>query len=78
MSDKTLERRLLTLEQAVSDLQQKINNQPTSENWLQELIGSISDEAAFMEALEYGRTSRQTDKSTEEVKKLTSKGEIPA
>ncbi len=78
ISDKTLERRLLTLEQAVSDLQQKINNQPTSENWLQKLIGSISDEAAFMEALEYGRTSRQTDKSTEEVKKLTSKGEIPA
>lgn len=63
MSDKTtLERRLETLEQAVSDLQQTVGSKPTSENWLQKLTGSISDEAAFIEALEYGRTFRQADK----------------
>ena len=55
MLDETIEQRLITLEQAVSELQRKINSKPISENWLQKLIGSISDEAAFLEALEYGR-----------------------
>jgi hypothetical protein len=31
-------------------------------NWLERLIGSISYDAAFMEALEYGRDFRQFDK----------------
>ena len=63
MLDKvTLERRLLTLEQAVSDLQQKIESKDVSESWLQKLVGSVSDEAAFREALEHGRTFRQVDK----------------
>jgi hypothetical protein len=55
MLDETvLERRLLTLEQAVSDLQQKVEGK-SSFNWLEKLIGSISDEEAFLQALEYGR-----------------------
>jgi hypothetical protein len=54
----TLERRLVALEQVVFDIQRKIESKPTSENWLQKLIGSISDETAFIEALEYGRTFR--------------------
>ncbi|AFZ15222.1 hypothetical protein Cri9333_4439 [Crinalium epipsammum PCC 9333] len=63
MLDKaTLEQRLVTVEKAVSDLQHKFENKPTSENWLEKLIGSISDEAAFQEALEYGRAFRQADK----------------
>jgi hypothetical protein len=33
---------------------------------LEKLIGSISDEAAFLEALEYGRTFRQADKPIDE------------
>jgi hypothetical protein len=66
LDEITLERRLLTLEQAVFDLQQKIEIKPTPENWLQKLVGSISDEAAFMEALEYGRTFRQADKPVDE------------
>ena len=66
MLDETvLEKRLTTLEQAVSELQQKVETQP-SENWLQKLIGSISDEATFLEALEYGRAFRQADKPTDE------------
>ena len=55
------------LEQMVFDLQRKINKWSKSENCLQKLIGSISDEAAFMEALEYGRTFRQVGELTEEV-----------
>jgi hypothetical protein len=66
MLDETvLERRLLTLEQAVSELQRKVEGKP-SENWLEKLIGSISDEEAFVEALEYGRAFRQADKPTDE------------
>jgi hypothetical protein len=66
MLDETiLERRLVTLEQAVSDLQHKLDSNPTSENWLQKLTGSISDEEAFLEASEYGRTFRQADKPIE-------------
>jgi hypothetical protein len=67
MLDETiLERRLVTLEKSVSDLQQKFESKPISENWLEKLIGSISDEVAFLEALEYGRDFRQADKPTDE------------
>jgi hypothetical protein len=66
LDETTFERRLITLEQAVSDLQRKVDSKPTSENWLQKLIGSISDEVAFLEALEYGRAFRQADKSISE------------
>jgi hypothetical protein len=66
LDETTLERRLMTLEQAVSDLQRKIDSKSTPENWLQKLIGSISDEAAFLKALEYGHTFRQADRPTDE------------
>jgi hypothetical protein len=58
----TLERRLTTLEQLVFDLQHKFDSKPTADNWLERLIGSVSDDAAFLEALEYGRDFRQSDK----------------
>ena len=58
----TLERRLITLEQVVFDLQHKFDSKPSSDNWLERLIGSISDDSAFLEALEYGRAFRQSDK----------------
>lgn len=57
----TIEQRLMTLEQAVFDLQCKFDNQPSSENWLERFAGSISDDAAFLEVLEYGRAFRQSD-----------------
>ncbi len=63
LDERVLERRLLVLEQAVSDLQRKVEGKP-SENWLEKLIGSVSDEEAFLEALEYGRAFRQADKPT--------------
>jgi hypothetical protein len=58
----TLERRLITLEQVVFDLQHKFDSKPSSDNWLEGLIGSISDDSAFLEALEYGRAFRQSDR----------------
>jgi hypothetical protein len=58
----SLEQRILNLEQTVDDLQQKIDGQNASANWLNHLIGSVSDEDAFLTALEYGRTFRQSDR----------------
>lgn len=66
LDEATLERRLKTLEQEVSDLKRKTDSNFTSSNWLDKLIGSISDEAAFLEALEYGRSFREADKPVDE------------
>ena len=65
----TLEKRLITLEQVVFDLQHKFESKPSSDNWLDSLIGSISDDAAFLEALEYGRAFRQSDKPIDDIDK---------
>ncbi|MBS0018622.1 MAG: transferase hexapeptide repeat containing protein [Arthrospira sp. SH-MAG29] len=59
LDEVTLEQRLLTLEQTVSQLKQKVESQSSPENWLTQVVGSISDETAFLEALEDGRTFRQ-------------------
>ena len=62
LDEAILERRLATLEQEVADLKRKSQSNSISGNWLDKLIGSISDESAFLEALEYGRAFRQADK----------------
>lgn len=67
LDEATLERRLITLEQVVYDLQRKFEPKPSSENWLDKLIGSISDEATFLEVLEYGRAFRHSDNPTDQV-----------
>ena len=63
LDEAILEKRLVTIEQAVSKLQLTVERR-SSENWLEILIDSISDEEAFLEALEYGRAFRQVDKPT--------------
>jgi hypothetical protein len=65
----TLEQRLSNLEQVVFDLQHRFDNNPSSDNWLDRLIGSISDDSAFLEALEYGRAFRQSDKPIDDIGK---------
>ena len=70
LDEATLERRLATLEEEVADLRQRAVK-PTSANWLDNLIGSISDESAFLEALEYGHSFRQADKPVDESDLLT-------
>ena len=62
LDELTLERRLSALEQAVANLQLRLNGMPTTTNWLEKVSGSISDESAFLEALEYGRAFRQADR----------------
>jgi hypothetical protein len=66
IDEAILERRLATLEQEVADLKRKSQSNSISGNWLDKLIGSISDESAFLEALEYGRAFRQADKPNDE------------
>lgn len=51
LDEMAFERRLVTLEQAVSDFQHKVQNKPTPKKWLEKLIGSISDKTSFPEAL---------------------------
>jgi hypothetical protein len=66
LNEATLEKRLATLERTVSDLQHKLESKPPSEDWVDKLVGSVSDEAAFLEALDYGRLARQADKPLDE------------
>ncbi|GAP95291.1 hypothetical protein [Leptolyngbya sp. NIES-2104] len=60
MLDETeIEHRLAKIEQEVAALKQK----SASTNWLENLIGSISDEEVFLEALKYGREFRDSDQA---------------
>ncbi|MGJ5673542.1 MAG: transferase hexapeptide repeat containing protein [Nostochopsis sp.] len=70
LDEATVERRLATLEQEVRELKCKTDSSLTSSNWLDKLIGSISDESAFLEALEYGRSFREADKPIDESDEL--------
>ncbi|OUL36470.1 transferase hexapeptide repeat containing protein [Nostoc sp. T09] len=67
LNEVTIEQRLATLEQTVADLKRRIVDVPTASNWLEKVIGSISDEPAFLEALEYGQLLRHADIDTDEV-----------
>ncbi|MBX9258718.1 transferase hexapeptide repeat containing protein [Desmonostoc muscorum CCALA 125] len=58
LNEANLEQRLLTLEQTVADLKRRVIDAAISSNWLEKVIGSISDEPAFLEALEYRRSLR--------------------
>ena len=57
-----LEGEVADLKQEIVDLKQKNIDRSTANNWMDRLVGSISDEAAFLEALDYGRSVRQADK----------------
>jgi hypothetical protein len=59
-----LKQEIVDLKQEIVDLKQKNIDRSTANNWMDRLVGSISDEAAFLEALDYGRSVRQADKSS--------------
>lgn len=67
LDEVALEQRLATLERAVSELQDKLDPKFSPNNWLDNFIGTISDEEAFLEALEYGRIFRKSDRLIDEV-----------
>ncbi|WP_017292852.1 hypothetical protein [Geminocystis herdmanii] len=63
----TVEQRLSTLENTVINLQNQLNQHLKSDDWLDDVIGSVSDEETFLEALEYGRLFREEKISFEEI-----------
>ena len=62
-----LEQRLAALERAVAGLQRQLAGLPVANNWLEKVTGSISDEAAFREALEFGRAWRSADRPPDDL-----------
>ena len=66
LAEATIEQRVAALERTVAEFQQRLTGIPAIEIWLEKVTGSISDEAAFQEALEYGRELRQTDRPASE------------
>ncbi|MEH2090500.1 transferase hexapeptide repeat containing protein [Nostoc sp.] len=66
LDEANFEQRLAILEQTVADIKHQVIDAPTYSNWLEKIIGSISDESAFLEALEYGRSLHHADILTEE------------
>ena len=62
LDELQLEQRLTAMERAVADMQQRLALAPVSANWLDKVTGSISDEAGFLEALEFGRAFREADR----------------
>ena len=67
MSNETiLEQRLAAVEHAVADLQRLLAGGPTPSDWLDKVTGSVTDEAAFREALEFGRAFRSADRPPDE------------
>lgn len=65
-TDTTFEQRLATVEKAVHDLQNQLAASQPSSNWLQQVIGSVTDEEAFREILAYGREFREADRPADE------------
>ena len=65
-SETALERRMAAVEEAVVELRHRFDSRPGTLNWPDEVVGSISDEAAFAEALEHGRAFRQADRPPED------------
>ncbi len=63
VDEAIIEKRLNKLEKAVDNIQDRLDDRDDADNWLQKLIGSISDEETFVKALEYGRTFRKSDSS---------------
>jgi hypothetical protein len=61
-----LERRLEVVEHAVADLRRRLGEAPRLGNWREKVAGSISDEQAFLEALEFGRSFRHADRPADE------------
>ena len=66
-TETSLEQRLTAVEQAVSELQQRLAHLPTATHWLARITGSFKDEPAFEEVLTLGRAIRAADRPHDEV-----------
>lgn len=63
-----LEQRLAAVEQAIRELKQRMSSRSPASNWLERVTGSMKDEPAFEEVLEYGRALRKADRPPEDAR----------
>ncbi len=61
-----VEERMTAVEDAVRELQKAMQARNPAPDWLERVIGSMKDEPAFDEVLEYGRAIRQADRPTDD------------
>jgi hypothetical protein len=66
LDEKVIEQRLAALERTVAELQRRLDSVSVSTNWIEKVTGSVSDVAAFREALELGRALRHADRPPDE------------
>jgi len=67
MSGQTaIEQRVAVLEGAVAELQRRLAAVSAPANWLDRVTGTVTDEAAFLEALELGRAWRDADRPADD------------
>jgi hypothetical protein len=66
IKEEDVERRLAAIEQAVAEIQRRLAKMPDPDNWLDRVIGSVTDVEAFEEALKYGREFRDSDRPADE------------
>ena len=61
-NESSIGQRVTVLERAVADLQRTLAPGSPPPDWIEKVSGSIRDDAAFLEALEYGRAFRMADR----------------
>jgi hypothetical protein len=66
-AETSIEQRLTAVEQAVSDLQERLAHLPVATNWVARITGSFKDEPAFEDVLALGRAIRAAERLPEEV-----------
>jgi hypothetical protein len=66
-TQEQIEQRLAVVEAAVRELQRLTASGAPTPNWLERVAGSMKDEPAFEEVLEYGRAFRQADRPPEDL-----------
>ena len=65
-TETSIEQRLAAVEEAVSELQQRLARLPAATNWVARITGSFKNEPAFEEVLALGRAIRAADRPPEE------------
>ena len=62
-----LAQRLMAVEAAVSEIQRRLATLPPAPNWLEQIIGSCTDEPAFEEVIALGRALRMAEPFPEDL-----------
>jgi hypothetical protein len=55
---QTIEQRLASLEHEIAQIRQQLSNRSTSENWVDQISGSMKDFPEFDEVVKLGREFR--------------------